>query len=826
MALSRCLFFRFLCGCLLAGLIFFLNGEGIHAQQVSAPAAETEGATIVPSLADVVYQAGALVQRLETLKRKIDTVDGLKRMTDRLTQTSAQTDRFKTRLESINAEDLQSYQQLAILKGEVRNEADDLKRLVETLTERVKRVEEWRKTWNREKKRWRAWRAALESDPAIPSVTAALNRADGDIEQALSLINQKLEPMLGVQQQAGEMDARVNGLINQINAILDQQRGGALRGGTPSMFSLGYLRQLIELLHEPDKIVTILPLPHASFYAEKGWVIGLQIALFGFLFSMIRRHRPMLLGQVNRRFLGKRQIAVPLFVAIFTLTFFYGAQPDAWRMLMNVLASVATARLATAFVTEAWIKRSITILVVVVILFQSMLALNVPLALMRLFIFIWSGAGLLYFGWRVRQAVIEKKPAWQIWLIRIVTLMFALIAVADIIGFGGFAVQLMDSALRSVVLLLMGWAMVRLARVAMELGAEALPMGGLSFLRTNSHAILSRVTVVVNVLIGAFMAAHLLVAWKIFALPSEALREFFGFGITVGGHDITLGLVLIAGLILYGAFVISWGLQTLLMENVLNRGQMDTGARLSIARLVHYALVLVGFLIALSSLGFDLKSITIIGGALGVGIGFGMQAIVNNFVSGLILLFERPIKVGDVIQLGDGHQGRVTNLGLRATTVQTFDRAEIVVPNGDLISSQVTNWTLGDRIMRLIIPVGVAYGSDVETVMRVLMDVAKENEKVLKDPPPVVLFLNFGDSSLDFQLRVWIADFADRRFIQSALIREIDRRFRSEEIEIPFPQRDLHLRSVDDTAAEQLNGDSRPPTRSDAPVVSPEPESN
>jgi potassium-dependent mechanosensitive channel len=160
--------------------------------------------------------------------------------------------------------------------------------------------------------------------------------------------------------------------------------------------------------------------------------------------------------------------------------------------------------------------------------------------------------------------------------------------------------------------------------------------------------------------------------------------------------------------------------------------------------------------------------------------------------------------VGDVIQLSDGQQGRVTNLGLRATTIQTFDRAEIVVPNGDLISAQVTNWTLGDRSMRLIIPVGVAYGSDVETVMRILMAVATKSDQVLKDPQPMVLFLNFGDSSLDFQLRVWISDFNERRIIQSALIREIDRRFRDEGVEIPFPQRDLHVRGVDETLLAKL----------------------
>lgn len=203
-----------------------------------------------------------------------------------------------------------------------------------------------------------------------------------------------------------------------------------------------------------------------------------------------------------------------------------------------------------------------------------------------------------------------------------------------------------------------------------------------------------------------------------------------------------------------------------------------------------------------------------------------MQAIVNNFVSGLILLFERPIKVGDVIQLSDGQQGRVTNLGLRATTVETLDRAEIVVPNGDLIASQVTNWTLGDRSMRLIVPVGVAYGSDVETVMRVLMAVATENENVLKAPQPKVLFLNFGDSSLDFELRVRIANFDDRFSIKSTLIQEIDRQFRIEGVEIPFPQRDLHLRSVDGTAANRLKGDAQAPVDHLTPAPTPVPESD
>ena len=173
-----------------------------------------------------------------------------------------------------------------------------------------------------------------------------------------------------------------------------------------------------------------------------------------------------------------------------------------------------------------------------------------------------------------------------------------------------------------------------------------------------------------------------------------------------------------------------------------------------------------------------------------------MQTIVNNFVCGLIMLFERPVKVGDSVEFGD-QQGRVKQVGLRATVVATYDNAEIVVPKADLITSQVTNWTLAERRRRLKLPVGVAYGSDVSLVMQTLLECAEDHVMVLSNPKPAVIFFGFGASSLDFELRVWIADFDLRRQVQSEINQDIDQRFRDLGIEIPFPQRDLHLRSVD-----------------------------
>ena len=213
--------------------------------------------------------------------------------------------------------------------------------------------------------------------------------------------------------------------------------------------------------------------------------------------------------------------------------------------------------------------------------------------------------------------------------------------------------------------------------------------------------------------------------------------------------------------------------------------------------MVKYAVMLIGFLLALSTLGFEISKITIMLSALGAGIGFGLQGIVNNFVSGLILLFERPVRVGDTIEM-DGKFSEIRKIGIRATTVQTRDRADLIIPNADLISNQVTNWTLRNRLARLIIPVGVAYGSDVSLVMETLMQCAQSNPKVANFPAPKALFLSFGESTLDFELRVFLRDFDHRIDVRSELHQEIDRRLREAKIEIAFPQRDVHLRRVDE----------------------------
>jgi small-conductance mechanosensitive channel len=261
------------------------------------------------------------------------------------------------------------------------------------------------------------------------------------------------------------------------------------------------------------------------------------------------------------------------------------------------------------------------------------------------------------------------------------------------------------------------------------------------------------------------------------------------------GGPITVVELLELAILLVLVVVLERFFRRMVMGWLLRRTKFEPSLQFAIGKITGYVFITLGFYVALTVSGIDLSSLAILAGAVGVGLGFGLQNIVSNFISGLIILAERPIAIGQRIEVG-GVAGQVTCINLRSTTVVTNDNITIIVPNSDFISHAVTNWSYGDPKVRLRLPVGVAYGTDVERLVRVLLEVAAENRAVLKDPAPTVRFLGFGDSALNFEVAVWTIDMAHRptRF-RSDLYFAIERKLRENKIEVPFPQRDLHLRS-------------------------------
>ena len=261
----------------------------------------------------------------------------------------------------------------------------------------------------------------------------------------------------------------------------------------------------------------------------------------------------------------------------------------------------------------------------------------------------------------------------------------------------------------------------------------------------------------------------------------------------LGGTAVTVASVISFVVFVLAAYAASWLLRRSL-HRVYRRRSLDEGVQHALDRLLHYAVIAVGAFVALENLGVSITALAGLGAVLAVGIGFGLQNIAQNFVSGLILLMERPVKKGDFVQVGEV-RGTVRDIRARATVVTTLDNVDIIVPNGQFITEAVTNETYGDRRVRVRIKVGVAYGSDTARVRDVLLRVARAIPGVLDDPPPQVLFKDFGESSLDFELLAWLNDPREENPAASELRFAIDEAFRAEGIEIPFPQRDLHLRS-------------------------------
>ncbi len=532
-----------------------------------------------------------------------------------------------------------------------------------------------------------------------------------------------------------------------------------------------------------------------------GLLILLSLALF------IGMSKKLVLSSSSWLVFAEKPIATSLFVFClgfisFTTVSTFIALPQDWETLIYLPLFLSVAIFSDNICRTRWQTSLLRHLLFYIGLTIVLTLVNLPKVLFYLFVF-YASLGLIvyYLFWVLRRS--DKSDGGRsIWAVLVWVIFPILVIGAGVSGFDQLAVVLFGRILSLIAVTITIRLMLLFVSSLLELALNNTPW---NFIRNNGATIVRHVTPLLIFLhLVLWIAFALVIVW-IHPTLLDAFAALFSLRFTIGSITVTPGSVINIVLIIYVTILISRGLRAFLLQEVLPTHGVEKGVQLSISRLVHYAVLTIGFIVLLRVLGFGLNQITILGGALGVGIGFGLQAIVNNFVSGLILLFESPIKVGDMIDVGT-QVGEVKELGLRATTVQTFDNAEVVIPNSQLISNNVTNWTLAEKKVRVRVPVGVAYGTDISKVFEILMGCAQASPLVLSTPKPVALFLSFGASSLDFELRVWISDFNDKLIVLSELNEDIESEFQLAGIEIPFQQTDLHLRSVDQEAAELLTG--------------------
>jgi small-conductance mechanosensitive channel len=390
-----------------------------------------------------------------------------------------------------------------------------------------------------------------------------------------------------------------------------------------------------------------------------------------------------------------------------------------------------------------------------------------------------------------RDAETGRLPALRVGA-GLVVLILAVALAAGVFGYMRLGQLLASGVLGSAALAVTLYACVRVLVGVVALALRVWPLRLLQMVEHHRDLLERRTRTVLGWL--AF------VAWVIRSLEYVALFEpaaSMASGVLAaklgrGSIQVSVRDILEFVLTVWLAYLVSAFVRFVLREDVYPRTQLTRGLSYAISSLLNYVIVALGFVLALGVLGLDLTRVTVLVGAFGVGIGFGLQSVVNNFVSGLILLFERPIHVGDIVELGT-LSGEVSRIGIRASTVRTWQGAEIIVPNAQLVTERVTNWTLSDRTRRIDMPVGVDYGSPPEKVVEVLVAVARAHPQIMQTPAPQAVFKGFGDSAINFELRAWTNRFERWPAIQTELAAGVYAALHAAGMSLPFPQREVRI---------------------------------
>lgn len=407
---------------------------------------------------------------------------------------------------------------------------------------------------------------------------------------------------------------------------------------------------------------------------------------------------------------------------------------------------------------------------------------------------------MLWLLWRSRKPLAADDPAARI--SRIIhaiawggTVLLAASAVSNIVGNVSLAEMLTAGVVDTGYLGLVLYAGINVFNTLLQLLIARRSASRFRIAREHAAPILQGFNKLLKIAAVLGWIAFAMSRFRIFRPVYAVVESVLTYSVKFGEISISLGHILIFAVSVFIAFWTARIVRFLLQEQVLSKMSLPRGVGNSVASLSYYALLLIGLVVALAAAGFKIGQLAFLFGALGVGIGFGLQNVVNNFVSGLILMFERPIQPGDVVEI-TGTTGRVREIGMRATTIKTFDGADVVVPNGTLLSEKLTNWTLLDMSRRIDIDLGVGYGSEPSQVIALLTKVTTDTPHVARSPAPVVLFTGLGASSLNFGIRAWTYDFENWTGIRSELMTRVHAALREAGIEMPFPQQDVHVRSM------------------------------
>jgi potassium-dependent mechanosensitive channel len=683
------------------------------------------------------------------------------------------------------------------------------------LEARATALEDHRQTLISQKATWEATGAAAAKADVPDATLSAIKRALSDIQASQKPFSLRLSRLATLQQSTASLQNVVANSLASIESAEAERRASLLSTDSSPLWSLA------------AKDATTRPLPSLGDIREglsseavsiRDWWSDskapraeLFLLLIAALASAVAAKTRMGNWEENdsRRetsaLLHRRPYSIAIVAALGSGALATGPVPRSVEHGMGLLILPPTLRVLSACVPRN-VQKTLPALALFYIVDRFRGLLTEFQTVERLILFAEVGAALFILLWLLRPKrassvdLQETGPPWILWwATRTALILLATSLVANVFGYVGLSRLLGDGVLTSTYVGVAFYGLFEALTSAFTFVAQSTPVSISRALALHGEVVRRHAR--------RILGAAAVVAWLYTTLGRFAIREsifsavvrIFDAGLSVGDFTISVGDVAAFSVAVLVATYASRFTRFMLDVEVFPRVALGRGLPNAISSMTHYGILLAGLYVALAAAGVDLSKLTILVGALGVGIGFGLQNVVNNFISGLILLFERPVQVGDTVDVGD-MLGRVKRIGIRSSTLRTFTGSEVIVPNSDLISNRVTNWTLSDPIRRVDISIGVAYGTEPERVLAILRDIANAHEKVQKSPAPEALFRGFGNSSLDFEIRVWL-HFDDWYSVHSEINVAINRALAENNIEIPFPQRDLHLRSVDDSVS-------------------------
>ena len=762
-----------------------------------------------PGLAEVVPRAADLGQKASKAEEAIGVAGDTSAFGMQITDAENRVNQLAKKIAGMGDPAGWNIYRLADVQHMIQGENSKLAALLGPISAKLSDLEAIRRNWEDEHAFWEKWQESLsvaqtETPPetfnkAVETATAVVQSA-ANASASVLVLQQKLTKQLD----------EVRRLSIPVDAAMKKIRSETFRKNAPSFFSTEFYEPfntaLWPAIKEGAADAWKMEREYLPNY-DYGWIIFLQALVTLTLVSLIWRRRQFPEKTREWHFIRQHPWAFSIFaMQAAALLLYQGAAPS-WLLLNIALVVFSSSFLISGMLPHPGVRLVVFLLASVLTISAFLKLISLPASLYSLYLALvcLSGIGVLL-------RVARRHSAEQGGRLDLLSaglrggslLLFAALLLLSA-GFSNLANYLVRSSIVTIFFFIIAFLLLCLGNGCIEVFLNQPFVTRLRFFIRFGEALESRLKNLLKAIlwIGVFLTLFQL--WGIYASFGQAWQKIFEFKFAIGELNLSLGRILAAALFIYLVASGSWFIRAFLDGEVFPRQQIDLGARDAIKKLIHYSLLIFGIMIAISLIGLNLTSLAFLTGALGIGVGFGLQNIVNNFVSGLMLLFERPFKVGDMVVV-DNETGTVRKIGLRSTVIETFDRSELIVPNSLFISGKVTNWTRSNKIARIRIPVGVAYGSNIERVLSLLKEAAENDPRVLSTPEPNPLFLRFGDSALEFELHSWIGDVKDLLSVRSAICQGIAGRFQAAGIEIPFPQRDLHLRSIDESVLERALG--------------------